>query len=92
MRDDRLCILLYTDDVIIMSESGVDLQSMPNAVHKYSPDICVKFSEEESKVVVINGVKEDRDRAWKLGDICVKKAKEYKYLGVTVTDTESKGG
>ena len=84
--NERLCILLYADDVIVMSECGVELQYMLNAVYEYSQNFCVKFSEEKSKVVVINGTEEESERVWNLGQVCVKRAKEYKYLGVTVTE------
>ena len=87
--DERLCILMYADDVIIMSENGEELQSMLNTVLRYSLDFCVKFSEDKSKVVVINGMEGEIDKVWKLGDICVKRAKEYKYFGVTVTENGS---
>ena len=38
---------------------------------------------------MLNGVEEDVDRVWNMGDVCVKKTREYKYLGVTVTENGS---
>ena len=62
MRAERLCILMYADDVIIMNEDGEELQSMLNTVLKYSLDFCLKFSEDKSKVVVINGMEGEIDK------------------------------
>ena len=84
--NERLGILLYADDVIIMSEGARDLQCMLDEAYAYSQDFCVKFSEDKSKVIVVNGILDDVDRVWQLGDVCVKRAKEYKYLGVTLTE------
>ena len=83
---ERLGILLYADDVIIMSESARDLQCMLNEIYYYSQDFCVKFSEEKSKVIVVNGVQDDIARMWQLGEVCIKRAKVYRYLGVTLTE------
>ena len=87
--NERLSILLYADDVIIMSECAIELQAMLNAVSEYSNDFCVSFSEAKSKVIVINGMEEDVDREWQIGGISVKRTKEYKYLGVTLTESGS---
>ena len=45
--EDRLGILLYAEDVIVMSENETELQNMVNAVYEYSQDFCVKFREEK---------------------------------------------
>ena len=45
--------------MIIMSESARDMQEMLNKMAKYGQDFCVKFSEDKSKVVVVNGRLDD---------------------------------
>ena len=77
--------ILYADDVIMMSNSKEDLQEMLNIVAGYGIDFCVKFSESKSKVIVVNGADEGTDHVWQLGDIRVKRTKEYKYLGMTLS-------
>ena len=52
--NERLVILMYADDLIIMCESAEDLQEVLNAVTQYG-SFSVKFSAEKSKVLVING-------------------------------------
>ena len=89
VENERLCILLYADDVIVMNDSGEELQLMLNAVNEYGDEFCVKFSEAKSKVVVINGLEEERDREWNIGNVCVKRSKEYKYLGITLNENGS---
>ena len=83
---ERLVILMYADDVIIMCGSGEDLQEVLDSVSEYERDFSVKFSADKSKVLVINGELDGLEREWVLGDIRVKRTKEYKYLGVTLND------
>ena len=44
----RLGILLYADDVIVISETEEDMQIMLNIAAGYGKDFRVKFSEDES--------------------------------------------
>ena len=39
--DDRLCCLLYADDIVIMREYGEELQRMLNVVSGYGRDLNV---------------------------------------------------
>ena len=87
--NERLVILMYADDVIIMCESGEDLQEVLDAVSEYGRDFSVKFSADKSKVLVVNGEQEDVEREWELGDIRVKRTNEYKYLGVMLNERGS---
>ena len=82
----RLEILVYADDVIMMSKNGDDLQVMLNAVAEYGQDLCVKFSNEKSKAIVVSGTDEDTKSACQLGDTNVKRTKKYIYLGVSPSE------
>ena len=89
VKNEKFVILMYADDVIIMCENGEDLQEVLNVVNVYGRDFSVKVSADKSKVLVVNGEQEDLEREWELGDIRVKRTKEYKYLGVTLNERES---
>ena len=45
-------MLLYADDVDVMSESAEELQSLLNVVDEYGSDFRVNFSCEKSKVMI----------------------------------------
>ena len=62
--DERLKMLLYADDAVIMSENGFELQSMLDCITEYGKDFNVRFSPEKSQVLVVNGTAEDVDRVW----------------------------
>ena len=41
---DKVCMLLYADDVVVMSESAEELQSLLDMVYDYERDFGVSFS------------------------------------------------
>ena len=51
---DKVCMLLYADDVVVMSESAYELQSLLDVVDEYGRDFGVNFSCEKSKVMIMN--------------------------------------
>ena len=57
--NEVLSILLYADDVVVMSEDHEKLQNMLDVVSMYGKNFDVKFSDEKSKVLVVNGENED---------------------------------
>ena len=81
---ERLKMLLYGDDAVIMSENSKELQSMLDCVTEYGRDFNVRFSAEKSQVLVVNGSIEDMSRVWMLGGNEIVRTNEYKYLGMCV--------
>ena len=79
--DEKLSILMYADDIVIMTESREDMQECLNAVETYAVDFKVKFGAAKSQVLVVNGPDEPEED-WHIGDTVIKQTKEYKYLGV----------
>lgn len=82
--NECLSILLYADDVVVMSDNREDLQRMLDIVSEYANDLNVSFSREKSQVLVINGDETDVDATWRLGNNIISRTNEYKYLGMTV--------
>ena len=80
--ENKICVLLYADDVVVMSESAEELQELLDVVSEYGNDFGVNFSSEKSQVMVVNGTDEERNRLWMIGNSELKQANEYKYLGV----------
>ena len=81
---ERLSLLLYADDIIVMSDSSDELQELLDVVNGYGEEFCLSFSKDKSQVMVING-EPNENTEWKLGDTVIKRTDEYKYLGVTLS-------
>ena len=80
--NEKICVLLYADDVVVMSESANELQSLLDAVDGYGRDFGVRFSSEKSKVMIVNRSEDESDAVWRLGEIELEQTEEYKYLGI----------
>ena len=80
--DDKSSILLYADDVVVMSETAEELQRLLDVVGEYGRDFCVRFSSEKSKVMIVNRSVNEENMTWRLGDNELEQTTEYKYLGV----------
>ena len=46
---DKICLLVYADDVIVISEMTEELQSLLDVMNRYGRDFGVKFSSEKLK-------------------------------------------
>ena len=82
---DRLCLLLYADDVVVMSECADELQSLLDVVGQYGRDFGVRFSSEKSKVMIVNRSQDEENITWRLGENELEQTREYKYLGVCMS-------
>ena len=87
--DSRLNVLLYADDIVVMSESSDDLQDVLNVVAGYGKDFNVNFSDDKSEVLIVNGEADEGENGWKLGEKNLKRTKEYKYLGMWLNEDGS---
>ena len=54
--NDEMCAVLYAD-VVVMSESAEELQSLLDVVDGYGRDFGPRFGSEKSKVSVLNRVR-----------------------------------
>ena len=52
-------MLLYADDVVVMSKSAKELQSLLDVVDSDGRDFGVRFSTEKSKVMIMNRSEDD---------------------------------
>ena len=84
--NDKLSCLLYADDIVVMSDCGMELQQMLDVVSEYGRDFAVKFSSDKSEVMVINGNVEELDRKWKIGNAEIGRTNEYRYLGCVLNE------
>ena len=88
---DRLRMLLYADDALVMSEDANELQQMLDVVTLYGRDFDVKFGMDKSKVLIINKGEDDAERVWTLGGNTMSQTTRYNYLGVWVNEQGCEG-
>ena len=70
----------FADDIVLLAESGEQLQSMLDVVYSYSRRWRLKFNVSKCGVLVVG--QKRREKLWRLGKEWIKEVDEYKYLGV----------
>ena len=84
--DRKVRLLMYADDIVLMSETKRDLQNMLDVVTTYSKKWRFRLNPKKGKSeVMIFGRKPRKtgeDRIWKLAGEEVQETESYKYLGV----------
>jgi hypothetical protein len=85
--DHNLSILLYADDIVIMSDCEENLQIMLNTIYNWSYRNMIKFNEKKSNVIHFRKQRYDRSSSsFTLGDKTLNIVKEYKYLGIILNE------
>lgn len=82
---DDLCVkvLLYADDIVLLSDSPNELQNMINALYKYCTKWCLKVNLAKSKILVFrSGTRISKNLKWNFGDENVQIVNSYRYLGM----------
>ena len=78
-----LSILLYVDDVVLISETGDGLQTMLNSIYDWSNRWKLKVNEHKSKVVHFRRVSDDLTAVdFKYGDQELEIVPMYRFLGL----------
>ena len=82
--EDKLGILMYADDMLLMAENSGDLQSMLEIVEGYGKDYNIKYSIEKTQIITISSMPNQEAIVSLAGNI-IKNTDKYKYLGFNVT-------
>ena len=81
--DIHICILLYADDIVLVSENEENLQCMLNHVQNWCYKWQMKVNIEKTKIVHFRN---KRKKKWQfnfeINDCSLEIAKDYRYLGV----------
>ena len=72
----------FADDIVLMAESGKELQCMLDVVYKYANRWKLRFNASKCGVLVVGQKKSGK--LWALGKEGIKEVDEYKYLGVWI--------
>ncbi len=83
----NVCILLYTDDIVLLSETEEGLQKLLDNVYEWSKKWKIKFNAQKSNILHVRQPHVPRtDYSFKLGDINLSKVEQYKYLGIVINE------
>ena len=81
--NEKVCILLFADDIVILAENEQDLQILMNFVDVWCKKWKMKVNIDKTKVVHFRNKRYPRtQQPFYLGDIEVEKIDKYKYLGI----------
>ncbi|XP_039276148.1 uncharacterized protein LOC120349696 [Nilaparvata lugens] len=84
----RIRVLLYADDIALISDSPVGLQYMINNLERYCEMWNLKVNLDKSKIMVFrNGGKLAGCEKWTFKNEQIECVNRYKYLGVVLTPT-----
>ena len=79
-------VLMYADDLILLSDSSADLQVMINALYEYCSLWSLQINLSKSKIMVFRkGARLSSNLKWFYGSEEIEIVNEYKYLGITLT-------
>lgn len=85
--DEKLSILVYADDIVVLGMSEIELQSILNVISKWGSKFRIRFSPKKTNVIHF---RKQRTRKtcfnFFLGPQNIKLVDNYKYLGVLVNE------
>lgn len=80
--------LEWIDDVIFLTTDPLELQKMLNIAYDYAGKYLIEYGEEKTKHMIVNE-QNPENRVFHLGKMRVKRIKKYKYLGLTINDSNN---
>ena len=85
--DEKLCILLYADDVILIADTEADLQSLLNCLYDWSERNGLKINNDKSKIVHFRLPSVPRSLFhFSCGESTLDITQQYKYLGLILQE------
>ena len=87
VNDEKICTLLYADDVVIIGNSEEELQSMLNVVSSWGKKYRIRFSAKKTAVVHFRQPHIPQTQVpFYMGSQIISSAENYKYLGVFLNE------
>ena len=85
--NDRVSILLYADDMVLIGKNERELQTMLNCMYDWSKQWRLKVNTDKTKIIHFRPTRQNVTRYnFNYGDSAVECVKYYKYLGVCVDE------
>ena len=79
-----LNILLYADDIVLLSQSKKGLQNSLNALYDYCDCWKLQVNTDKSKVIVFNSNGKTFLDEFTYNDSCIETVSHYSYLGIVI--------
>ena len=87
IENEKVSILLYADDIVLISETEEELQEMLTLVHSWCQKWKLNINTDKTKVVHFrNSAKPLSSFSFSCGHFPLEVVKEYKYLGLFLTE------
>lgn len=84
--DTNIKILLYADDIVILSDNPTGLQDMIDTLQEYCKTWSLKVNLSKSKILIFrNGPRIATDLSWQFENNSIEIVNSYTYLGVGIT-------
>jgi len=85
--NEKLCILLYADDIVILAENEEELQILLNFVNNWCRKWKMKVNRDKTKVVHFRKKKcKVTDKQFHMGTDIIDICAQYKYLGIIINE------
>lgn len=82
---EKVCILLYADDVILIADSEGELQTLLDCLYRWCERNCLKINQEKSKIVHFRRQSSVRSNvSFTCGNLSLDYVSHYKYLGLVL--------
>jgi len=81
----RLASLLLMDDIILMAESQLELQTMLDTADAFAKKWHLKFNQSKSKIMVIGPGQRPHNK-WRLGQLVLIETEQYTYPGEVISN------
>ena len=85
--NNKVSILLYADDIAIVSENEINLQLMLNRLYEWCQSWFLTINTDKSQIVHFRKKRKKRsDFSFSVGPTQLKIVDQYKYLGITLNE------
>ena len=80
---EKVCILLYADDAILIADTEEELQRLLNCLHRWCEKNSLNINKDKSKIVHFRRPSSSRSNfIFECGDHILEYSSQYKYLGL----------
>jgi len=87
LNDERISLLLYADDIVLLAENESDIQSMLNVVHEWCTKWSMQLNTSKTKIVHFRPPSVARSSfQFMCGKNAIDVVADYKYLGLIFTE------
>lgn len=86
--NSKLSVLMYADDIIILSETENDMQNMLDTLHSWSEKWQLKMNIDKTKIMHCRKASmKPTDKTFNIGHQTIDLCKSYRYLGFEICET-----